>query len=132
MRAKVVDRPYSERQRNPGDVEAVEGMGTISDHEKERFVPGDRGVGMYRNRIRKYCLDLEKGIPPPQPGDLADGPIPTYGSDTVLAIPGNPDKDDALLLRQTNDQVMDILFANDHLPGQQRDDAIIGALQETT
>ena len=97
---EIVDRSYAERQRSPGDVEAVEGMGAISDHSKENFVPGDRGVGMYRNRIRKYCLDMEKGIRPPQPTEISAGKIPTYGSDTVLEIPYQVDKDDAVVLRQ--------------------------------
>ena len=35
--------------------------GVISDHEKEYMVPGDRGVGMYRSRIKKYCMNLAKG-----------------------------------------------------------------------
>ena len=126
---EIVERTYAEKQSSPGDVEAVEGMGVISDHSKENFVPGDRGVGMYRNRIRKYCLDLEKGIRPPQPTEMIEGVIPTYGSDTVLQIQIDG-QDEGTILRQTNDQVMDILFANDHLKGTQRDKEIISAIDQ--
>ena len=126
---EAVDRPYEERQRNPGDVEAVEGMGRISDHGREYFVPGDRGVGMYRNRIRKFCHNMEKGRLPPQPVELAvDGVIPTYGSDTVLRIPSG-DGHDGNLLRHTNDRIMEILFAHDNLTGGHRDQAIIESLK---
>ena len=90
---------------------------------------GDRGVGMYRSRIRKYCLGMEQGVRPPQLTDLAEGVIPTYGSDTVLAIPTDAKQDEASLHQQTNDQVMDILFANDTLQGGQRDKTIIDAIK---
>ncbi|MEM7194531.1 MAG: aromatic ring-hydroxylating dioxygenase subunit alpha [Pseudomonadota bacterium] len=126
---EIVDRPYDERQISPGDVEAVEGMGAISDHEKECFVPGDRGVGMYRNRIRKYCKDLEKGIAPPQPTDLSADVIPTFGSDTVLHIPHHESRNDAEILRQTNDQVMDILFSNNTDAGPIREQKIIDEIK---
>ena len=126
---EVVDRPYADRQASPGDVEAVEGMGAISDHEKEVFVPGDRGVGMYRNRVRKYCLDLaNKGIEPPQPTALTLDSIHTYGSDSVVYRPEPTDSPDSDLLRQTNDQVMSIIFGNDHLTGEARDNEIIDAI----
>ena len=126
---ELVDRSYEEKQRSPGDVEAVESMGAISDHEKEYFVPGDRGVGMYRSRIKKYCLGMSKGKAPPQPTDLADGVIPTYGSDTVLNIAANGGLDDSDLLKKTNEQVMDILFNHDDLKGEERDQQIIQSIQ---
>ncbi len=129
---ELVDRTLEEKQRSPGDVEAVESMGTISDHEKEYFVPGDRGVGMYRSRIKKYCLDLQKGKRPPQPTDLSTDVIPTYGSDTVLNIPPCEDQDDSDLLKQTNRNVMDILFSNDELTSKERDRQIIESIQAIT
>lgn len=126
---EIVDRSYEERQQSPGDVEAVESMGAISDHEKEYFVPGDRGVGMYRSRIRKFCRELEKGIEPPRISELADGVIPTYGSDTVLEIQHGGEQETELL-RQTGSQVMDILFGGDESTGEERDQRIISALDD--
>ena len=125
---ELVDRTHEEKQSSPGDVEAVESMGAISDHEKEYMVPGDRGVGMYRSRIKKYCLNLEKGKPPPQPTKLRENVIPTYGSDTVLNIPLNNNQNDSVLLRQINDQVMEVLFSNDHLNDDERDKQIFNSL----
>ncbi|MGI9319039.1 MAG: Rieske 2Fe-2S domain-containing protein [bacterium] len=126
---ELIDRSYAQKQRSPGDVEAVEGMGPISDHEKEYLVSGDRGITMYRNQIRKYCRNLEKGRPPPQPTDLSGGVIPTYGSDTVLAIPaGAPDAEPELLSR-TGARVMDTLTACDDIQGVERDQKIIKQLK---
>lgn len=128
---ELFDRSYAEKQASPGDVEAVEGMGAISDHEKEYLVSGDRGIAMYRNQLKKHIRNLQKGKPPPQPGILAGANngsvIPTYGSDTVLNIPGADEQRD--LLKSTNKQVMDILFAADALPGDARDQSIITQLR---
>jgi nitrite reductase/ring-hydroxylating ferredoxin subunit len=127
---ELINRSYEEKQRSPGDVEAVEGMGKISDHEREVLVSGDRGVSMYRNQMRKFCRDLKHGERPPQPADLSDSVIPTYGSDTVLKIPMDADIDDSIILRETNQQVMDILFEGDALESAARDQAIIEKLEE--
>jgi hypothetical protein len=126
---ELFDRSYEEKQANPGDVEAVEGMGSISDHEKEYLVSGDRGVAMYRAQMRKYCRNLQKGKRPPQPGILAEGVIPTYGSDTILSKPSEGADLESKLLRDTNQQVMDIIFAGDALSGVARDDSIIEQLK---
>ena len=128
---ELFDRNYDEKQASPGDVEAVEGMGPVSDQEKEYLVSGDRGIATYRAQLKKYCRNLQKGKRPPQPGKLAgehaNGVIPTYGSDTVLTVPTSGDESE--LLRKTNQQVLDIIFAGDELAGQARDDAIISQLK---
>ena len=127
---EIIDRTYDERQQSPGDAEAVEGMGLISEHEKEYLVTGDRGVTLYRRRIRRLCRDLTKGISPPQPADLADGTIPTYGSDTVIRAPLSDNGEDSALLRRVNDQVMEVIFLGDGKQSSKRDEYIIEALKK--
>ena len=127
---EILDRTYEERQRRPGDVEAVEGMGAIADQEKEFLLPGDQGVSLYRRQLRQLARNLEKGQAPPQPTDLGDDFIPTYGSDTVLHRPLSPDQDDQKLLRETGKKVMDILFDSDAGPAPDRDSRIIAQLQQ--
>ena len=113
------NRSYAQKQQSPGDLEAVEGMGPISDHEKEHLVSADRGVTLYRRRLRRLCRDLADGKPPPQPTDLATGVIPTFGSDSVIKAPrSGPDH---ALLNRINDRVMDIYFRADELQGADRD-----------
>jgi len=127
---ELIDRSYEEKQKSPGDVEAVEGMGPISDHEKEHLVSTDRGIALYRRRIRQLCRDLASGKPPPQPTDLAPGVIPTYGSDTVIKSAQLHNSDDRILLNQINDQVMDIIFQADNLEGPARDKILIDQLRQ--
>lgn len=126
---ELIDRTYEQKQASPGDVEAVEGMGAISDHEKEYLVSGDRGVAMYRRQIKKLCRQLQKGKRLPQPSDLAQGVIPTYGSDTVISRPASDDVDEKDLLKGVNDQVMEIIFNGDQLSGAERDADIIEKLK---
>ena len=128
---ELFDRSYAEKQASPGDVEAVEGMGAISDHEKEYLVSGDRGISMYRAQIKKTIRNMQKGKRPPQPGILtgeqSNGIIPTYGSDTILNRPG--DVEDREILKTTNKQVMEIIFSGDTLSGAERDEMIITQLK---
>ena len=126
---ELIDRTYEEKQISPGDLEAVEGMGRISDHEKEYLVSGDRGVVLYRTQIKKLCRNLERGKPPPQPSDLAEAAIPTYGSDSVIRLEKEAGRDDSEVLRHINTRVMDTIFAGDGLSGEDRDHAIIQGLK---
>ena len=128
---EVMERTYEEKQISPGDVEAVEGMGTISEHSREHLVAADRGVILYRRRLRRLARDLAKGQPPPQPADLQTGPVATYGSDTVVYAPAAGAPDDSEQLRRINDQVMGVIFRGDQYSGQARDDFIIGELTES-
>jgi hypothetical protein len=105
-------------------------MGAIADQEKEFLLPGDQGVSLYRRQLRQLARNLEKGQAPPQPTDLGDDFIPTYGSDTVLHKPLPPDQDDQQLLRETGNKVIDILFDSDEGPAADRDSRIITQLQQ--
>ena len=128
---EIVDRSYAEKQASPGDVEAVEGMGSISDHTKENLVQGDKGVALYRHQIRRFIRGLQKGNKPPQPTELSNKTIPTYGSDTIIKRPQKSasDAEDLEILEQTNDAVMDIIFKGDTLNKDQRDQEIIDQLK---
>ncbi len=126
---ELFDRPYEERQRFPADLEATEGMGTITEHEKENLVPSDKGIVLYRKRLRALCRALAEGEPPPQPTGPADGPIPTYGGDTVLRLPVR-DNDDGAYLRRVEAAVMAAQFAGEDLTGAARDAFVIERLQQ--
>ena len=50
---ELFDRTAEEKQRQPADSEAVEGMGQISTHKGENLMPTDRGISLYRRRVRR-------------------------------------------------------------------------------
>ena len=57
---EIMDRSFEEKQKNPGDAEAVEGMGTISAHKGEHLMPTDHGIMIYRRRIRKLIQSFTR------------------------------------------------------------------------
>jgi hypothetical protein len=127
------DRPYEERQRFPGDLEATTGMGPITVHKREHLMPTDRGVVAMRRLIRQAIRDLKDGKRPMQPSDLAPGSpeaaIPTYGGDTVLRLPATSG-DDRKFRRDIAAKVMELHFAADSLQGAARDRFMIDKLGE--
>ena len=128
---EIVDRPWEERQRRPADAEAVEGMGPISAHKGENLMPTDRGVALYRRRIRRLVRDLAEGKPMPRPQQVRDEPVRTYGQDSVLNMPmtGNG-ADDRRFLKGLGRQVMNMQFEAEPLPLDERDAAIIDNLKQ--
>lgn len=122
------DRSYEEKQRFPADAEATEGMGRITEHSKENLVPSDKGIVLYRKRLRAIIRDLQAGREPERATEIWPGPIPTYGGDTVLRIPPNGG-DDRALLRAVGRAVMETQFAAEDQVGAVRDQAVIEDLK---
>ena len=102
-------------------------MGRIADQKMEHLVTSDKGIVLYRKRLRKLCRDLEAGNPPGQVNDFWPNPVPTYGGDTVLSLP--PAGDDRALLLDIGERVMQIQFDAESLSGAQRDRFVIDALR---
>ncbi len=125
---ELMDRSYDERQRFPGDAEAVEGMGRIADQKMEHLAASDHGIIQYRKKLRKLCRDLEKGIKPKHTADYWSNPVPTYGGDTVLNVPRN-DEDDSQLLKSIGETVMKLQFEVEKMTGDERDQKVIDALK---
>jgi nitrite reductase/ring-hydroxylating ferredoxin subunit len=126
---ELMDRPYEQRQRFPGDAEAVEGMGRIADQKLEHLVPSDQGIMQYRRQLRKLCRALEAGEEPGHISDFFANPVPTYGGDTVLRLPAGSG-DDVELLREVGERVMQMQFDAETLVGEERDRQVIDALMD--
>ncbi len=125
---EVVDRTREERQRRPADAEAVEGMGPISAHHGENLMPTDRGVSLYRRKIRQLVRNLAGGEEPAQPQQLQGRAIRTYGQDTILRLPAK-DKNDRKYLKTVTRAVMEMQFAAEGMPLAERDAHIITELE---
>ena len=86
--AELHNRPYEDRQRNPGDYEAFVGQGPIAPRGATHLATSDKGVVMYRSRLSREIKNVESGGKPTHPSRVfANGAIPTYGSDTVIRLP---------------------------------------------
>ena len=127
---EILDRSPEEKKRYPADSEAVEGMGPISTHKGENLMPTDRGISLYRRRVRKQVRDLMKNIEPPQPLQVEDFSIRTYGQDTVLTLPPKQGVDDVAYLTRVGEAMMNLQFEVENWCDNNRDPEIIRRLKE--
>jgi len=123
---EIIDRSWKEKQKSPGDTEAVEGMGSISTHKNEHLMPTDQGVMAYRKHIRKSIKALQEGIEPKQPKNNGEI-IKTYGQDTVLRVPKR-NIDDRKFIKSIGSVVMKLQFDSEKMPIKDRDSFIINEL----
>ena len=127
---EVFERTYEQRQARPADAEATEGMGPITEHEKENLVPSDRGIVGYRKRLRGIIRDLQKGKEPVHVTDSwPAGPVPTFGGDSVLRLPKNG-VDDRALLRKAGAAVLQAQFDAEDLAETERLEQVVAALKK--
>ena len=117
---EVFDRPYEQRQRFPGDAEAVEGMGRITVHDEEHLAPSDKGVAVMRRRLREQIRAVAAGKQPLRVTDLAPNPVPTYGGDSVLALPRDGEGDESERFSRLAHAFMQMQFDADALPEPER------------
>ena len=126
---EILDRTKEEKQRSPGDAEAVEGMGSISSHKGEHLMPTDKGVMIYRRRIRNLIKELNNGLEPPQPQKIKGEIIRTNGQDTVLKAP-KKDNNDKEYVKSICSSVMKMQFNLEDMSLEERDFNIINNLKK--
>jgi len=125
---ETIDRTFEEKQKSPGDAEAVEGMGSISAHKGEHLMPTDYGIMTYRRNIRKLIKALQEGQEPKQFKNNGNV-IKTYGQDTVLRVPKR-NVDDRKFLKSVGAAVMKLQFDSEKMPTKDRDSFIIKELSD--
>ena len=124
---ELVDRTWKEKQSRPSDAEAVEGMGEISKHKGEHLMPTDKGIILYRRKIRKLIKDLENGEKTPQPQQIPGEAVRTNGQDTVLKIP-QKQTNDRKYIRSIGSEVMKMQFEAEKISLDKRDNYIMDKL----
>lgn len=81
------DRPYHERQRNPGDYDAITSQGKIVARENDKLTSADVGVGIYRRQLRAGIRAVGRGEKPKGLDAAHPAPIPTYAYALVRPAP---------------------------------------------
>jgi len=123
------ERPYEQRQRDPGDYDAWVSQGPKNIHARENLCFTDRGVAKVRNKLRQAIRDVSAGGGVEQASIVYGGVIPTYGGDTILRIPPIPGADDDQTLRMVAHKVAEIYAAADDLRGTEREQKIVADLK---
>lgn len=93
------NRPYAERQRVPGDYDAMTSQGAVARHSLEHLGTLDQGVTLFRRLLREGIRAVQAGR---DPHGLARGTavMATYASDKVVplsSMTGDPDDPAALM-----------------------------------
>src|SRR5258708_18611067 len=112
------ERPYAERQRFPGDFEAIVSQRPIAIHGLENLNRSDRGVIMLRRLLRE---NIHAGAEerPYKTRDCAGESINTYTQDTVVTLPCGND-DDRVLRRRAGAHVGGLVIASGEAPFESR------------
>ena len=99
---QTLDRPYEERQRLPGDYDAMNSQRPIAVHDLEHLAATDRGVIMLRGLVKRGVGEVRNGEDPHRVS-LREGEIvPTYGHERVLDVPPAATREaDRQVLRDT-------------------------------
>jgi nitrite reductase/ring-hydroxylating ferredoxin subunit len=96
---QTADRPYIERQREPGDYDALVGQGVIADRTNEHLGRTDKGIVMFRRLLARAIREVQGGSTPTLPRLYPDGYVPTYAHETSVEVePSSPIGDEASLV----------------------------------
>ena len=110
------ERPYDQRQRQPGDFEAIVSQRAIAVHELENLTGSDIGVSMLRRLIRNGIQSLQAGKLFVSIPRTDDGIVPTYSQDTVVPLPPHGNGDETQKLRDFGARVAEINLDTAALP----------------
>ena len=118
------ERPYEERQRVPGDYEAIAGQGNVAMNAAWNLNHGDRGVAMMQKILRENIQAVAEGkdFVSVDRSPKVDGVVPTYTQDTVMTIPP-ANGDDRNMMREIGDKVSRLVFESANLSRADRETA---------
>ena len=84
---QTADRPYEERQREPGDYDAIASQGLIANRQAEHLGTADRGVVLFRRLLARCIKETEEGLVPAVPRATGNGPVRTYVHSLLMPLP---------------------------------------------
>lgn len=120
---QTADRPYVERQREPGDYDAIVSQGRIANRQAEHLGVTDRGIVMFRRLLARGIKEVEEGKPPSLPRASADGMVRSYCHAFVMHVPENSDLNggDTKAQAAFGRRAAQIVIQTDRLPPQARE-----------
>ncbi len=123
------DRPHAERQREPGDYDAVVTQGQVANRRAEHLGSTDRGVVQFRRMLSQAIHDVQEGRRPEVPRLTTAGPTRTYASEIVVKVPPGA-FDDPKALAAFGQKAALAFVATDHLLGAEREEATTRKVQD--
>src|SRR4029453_19144867 len=119
---QVPDRPYEERQREPGDYDACETRGPTPNRRSEHLGTTDRGGVMLRLLLTQAFRAVERGESPAVPRLYgAGGAVRTYCHEFVYRVDPAAGMDDRARLEAFGRRAAEIVVETDGLPPAERE-----------
>jgi nitrite reductase/ring-hydroxylating ferredoxin subunit len=119
---QTADRPYEERQREPGDYDAVVSQGRIANRKAEHLGTTDRGVVLSRRQLTAAIKVVQEGGKPVMPKLYPKtAQVRTYAHETVVRLPSPDALSDPKSLADFGRRAAMAYVETDHLPPQERE-----------
>ena len=118
---QTADRPYAERQRQPGDYDALVSQGAMANHRNEHLGTTDRGIVMFRRMLGRAIEAVRIGETPTIPRLYPDGPVRTYNHELVFRLPSQSNIGDLASLEAFGRRAAQIVVDTDDLPPLDRE-----------
>jgi nitrite reductase/ring-hydroxylating ferredoxin subunit len=117
------DRPYEERQLEPGDYDAVISQGLIANHQNEHLATTDRGVAKLRRLVMQGIKAVADGEQPAVPRRYTGRKVPTYSHDIVVRLPSQSNISDVKSLGEFGNRAAKIVVETSDLAPDDRQKA---------
>lgn len=118
---QTADRPYKERQRQPGDYDALVSQGAIANRKNEHLAATDRGIVMFRRMLGRAIEAVRIGDVPAIPRLYSDGAVRTYNHELVFRLPSQSNIGDLASLEQFGRRAAQAVIDTDTLPPVERE-----------
>ena len=115
------DRPYEERQREPGDYDAVVSQGRIANRKAEHLGTTDRGVVLSRRMLTAAVSAVQEGRTPSIPRQYKSSKVRTYAHETVVRLPSPDALADPKALAEFGRRAAMAYVETDHLAPHERE-----------
>jgi nitrite reductase/ring-hydroxylating ferredoxin subunit len=118
---QTADRPYPERQRQPGDYDALLSQGAMANHKNEHLGTTDRGIVLFRRMLGRAIEAVRLGETPAIPRLYPDGKVRTYNHELVFRLPSQSNINDLASLGDFGRRAAQIVVDTDDLPPVERE-----------
>jgi nitrite reductase/ring-hydroxylating ferredoxin subunit len=115
------DRPYEERQIEPGDYDAITSQGLIANIQNEHLGTTDSGIAKLRRLVMLGIKAVQDGEDPRVPKRYPEGLVPTYSHDIVVKLPSQVNISDTSALRAFGRRVTEVVVETGNLPAAERE-----------
>jgi nitrite reductase/ring-hydroxylating ferredoxin subunit len=120
---QTAERPYRERQEEPGDYDAMTSPGPIANRKAEHLGTTDRGVVLVRRMLANAISAVAEGRTPALPRLYEEGAqVRTYAHETVLRLPAAGPLSDRQSLAEFGRRAANVLVTMDDVPLEKRDE----------